>query len=595
VLNPSEPFFNKASPALLAQQTDEPEPAPALPAWPVLWLKLEGRLAILYNWRLSWWQHWAQLATYILPRRYHWLITPNTHNRGLPINQNIVDPTGTLAMRKCAGGMMSGLTSPSRKWFKLQPASSNVPLDHEAAVWLDEVESRVYDALARSNFYDSLTQMYEDLVTFGTGPMIIYEDPKNTIACYNPCAGEYFLATGSNFQVESLYRKFVMTVSQVVEMFGIDNCPPVIQSLWEQKANNLETEFIVAHAIEPNFQMDDSRSLWPKKFAYRECYWLWGIPAGQPLAVAGYDDPPFLAPRWATTSNDAYGRSPGMDALPDVMQLQVMTRRKAEAIEKQVRPPLLASTELKNEPSSIAPGHVTYVSNLGPNTGMRPIYEVKPELSYMTADIQAIQYRIKEGFFNDIFLMIDQTDPAKRMTATEVAARQQEKLQMLGPVIERVQHECLAPALARVFAIMGRRKMLPPMPESLAQAPLQIEFISMLSQAQKASATAGMEQFASIVGSMAAVQPEALDLINTDEYLRTFGNMVLVPQKVVNAPDKVQQLRAARAKAQQAAQAQEQAMTMAAGAVEGAKTLSETDMGGGMNALQAMIGGGVPA
>lgn len=591
MLNVTDPLYNRAGPSLLAKQDPDPAPPPVMSEWPVLWGKLESRLNVLYNWRLSWWQHWGYLARYILPRRYHWVVTANTQNRGLPINQDIVDPTGTLAMQKCAGGMMSGLTSPSRPWFKLRPRSPNSLLDHESAVWIDEVESLIYDTLARSNFYDSMTQMYEDLVVFGTAPMILYEDDTHVIKCYNPCAGEYFLATDSSFRVTSLFRKFTMTIMQIVDMFGAENIPPTIRALWAQKGNSLETEYIVAHAIEPNYQVEQSSSLWPKKFVFREAYWLWGIAAEAPLSVGGYDDPPFIAPRWATTSNDAYGRSPGMVAMYDIMQLQVMTRRKAEAIEKQVRPPLLASTELKNEPSSIAPGHVTYVSNLGPQSGMRPIYEVKPELAYMTADMQQIQIRIKEEFFNDLFLMIEQTDPAKRMTATEVTARQQEKLQMLGPVIERVQHEGLAPALNRVFAIMTRRGLFPPMPEALKAQPLQIEFVSMLSQAQKASATIGMEQLLTVAGSIAQVNPEVLDNFNADEFLRTYAGMTLVPQKILNSADQVAKTRQARAKAQQQKAAQESAVGMVAGATDVAKSLSETQIGGGQTALQAMISG----
>jgi hypothetical protein len=41
--------------------------------------------------RYSWWQHWSQLATYIFPRRYRWLVTPNQMNRGSPINGAIID------------------------------------------------------------------------------------------------------------------------------------------------------------------------------------------------------------------------------------------------------------------------------------------------------------------------------------------------------------------------------------------------------------------------------------------------------------------------------------------------------------------------
>lgn len=589
--------YEGAGPSLLAQQPAFMGKLKTVASWPQLNNHLQARLTGLRNWRISFWEHWALLAAYILPRRYHWLITPNTMTRGLPINGQIVDPTGTQAMRVCASGLMSGLTSPSRPWFKLKPQSQSIEIDYEMQLWFDEVESRMYQVMGASNFYDSMAQMDEDLVVFGTAPVIVYEDPRDIIRCYNPCAGEYFLAVSSALRVESLYRLFTFTVSQIVEMWTLENCPAAIQSAWQQKGASLDKEFIIAHAIEPNFPITDGKGgsleVLRGDFVYREVYWVWGQQATAPLSMRGFRDAPFVAPRWAITSNDPYGRSPAMDALPDIMQLQVQTARKAEAIEKQVRPPLLASVELKNQPSSILPGAVTYATNIGPDNGMRPIYTVKPDLQYMTMDLEAIQERIRRGFFNDLFLMISAA--TKEMTAYEVAQKQQEKLQVLGPVIERIQAEGLSPFVKRIFNVMWRRGLFPPPPASL-KGGLQIEYISMLALAQRAAATAGMERYATMVASFGATNPNAFDMIDEDEYLRTYGDMLTVPHKIIPSPEAVAETRAQRAQAQNAAAQAEQTAKLAAMGVEGAKVLSDTQIGGGQNALESMLHtGGVPA
>src|SRR5581483_7319317 len=229
-------------------------------------------------------------------------------------------------------------------------------------------------------------------------------------------------------------------------------------------------------------------------FSWREVYWIFGKDGEgmRPLSVRGFVDSPFTASRWMTQSNDAYGRSAGMDVLPDVMQLQVMTRRLAEAIEKQVRPPLVADMSLKNQPSSTLPGHVTYVQSLSAQTGMRPIYQVEPDVAAMSANILQIQQRIQRGLFNDLFLMLEQAPNAK-MTAYEVAQKVQEKLQVLGPVIESLITESLKPKLKRLFSILKRKGMIDPPPQSLRGMPLDIQFVSILALAQKAAATGGME------------------------------------------------------------------------------------------------------
>ncbi len=596
-------FYEQSSPTLLTEQVGEiTQFEPVQQWWSELRQHLETRLALLRNWRLSWWQHWALLAEYILPRRYHWLIVPNTMSRGFAVNQHIVDPTGTQAMRLCASGMMSGLCSPSRPWFKLRVRGMD-ELDHDDRVWLDEVEDRLYEIFAGSNAYDSIAQMFEDLVTFGTSPVLIYEDATEVIRLQNPCAGEYFLAVGPSFRVESFYRLFVLTIAQIVEMFGIENCPAEIQSLWSEKGGSIEIEKIVAHAIEPNFPIKSRGSTkevnpLKGKFTYREAYWLWGTQDNKPMSLMGFRDAPFIAPRWAITSNDPYGRSPGMDALPDIMQLQVETKRKAEAIEKQVRPPLLASVELKNEPSSILPGHITYVSQLDNGKGMRPIYEVQPDLQYMTLDLKEIQARIQRGFFNDLFLML-QSQGSDRMTAYEVAQRQQEKLQVLGPVIERFQNEGLSPLIKRVFNIAKRKNMLPPAPPSMHNATIQIDYISILALAQRAASTASIERVLATAGNMVAsakVSPafaDILDNIDGDETLRDYGDLLTAPNKIFRDKRLVAQIRQARDKARQTEAQNANAGLEARAAVEGAKTMSETDVGGGNSMLSAILGGGL--
>ncbi len=544
--------------------------------WVVLKGHLESRLQMLRSYRNSWMLHYQLLETYILPRRGIFINpttpTPNSMNKGQAINQNILNGTGTYAMRRCSSGLMSGLMSPSRPWFKLKPAMGDrESADADAQAWFEEVEDRIYTVAGRSNFYDSGAQMFEDLVTFGTAPMIIYEDEADVIRCYTPCCGEYLAASSSANRVESLYRQFLMTASAIVEMFGLENCPPDLQSMWQSKAGSLDVEFIVFHSIEPNFGVANGQEdvgVVEGGFEWREVYWL--ASSGQfPLSIRGFIDQPHICPRWATTSNDPYGRSAGMDVLPDVMQLQVEEARKAEAIEKMVRPPLLASMDMKNEPSSILPGHITYVNSIDATKGMRPTYTVNPEIKEMMEDIAKVEQRIREGFFNDLFMMPE--PDAKQMTAYEVSVRRQEKLQVLGPVIERLQNEALAPAIKRIFRIMERRGLLPPLPKSLQGVQIGIEYVSMLSIAQKAAASAGLQQFAATMINMEQSDPSIADKWNRDVWTDHYSENLFVPKDILNPDKVVASLRKARAAQQQ----QQEAMQQGMAAVEAAKGLGQ--------------------
>lgn len=602
--NPNKAHYEAAGATLLSLQPAEPKEKPAsqkaVDDWNKLRGHLEARLVSMRNWRASWWfENWQDLATYIEPSRSIWLTqstggwpTPNNMTRGRQINNAIVDPTGTYSVRTCAAGMMSGLASPSRPWFKVTPSLKNAGIDAEGKAWIDEVESRVYTVLAGSNFYNSFSQECTDLVVFGTGPCVIYEDEKDVIRCYNPAVGEYFLASGSTLRNDVFNRTFVMTVSQMVDFFGADNCPPDVQKLWAGKGSQLEQERIVAHSIEPNFAIGpDELGKIPGKFAWRETYWVYGSGSKYPLSLRGFVEQPFTSGRWSTQSNDPYGRSVGMDVLPDVIQLQVETLRKAEAIEKMVRPPLIASMELKNQPSSSLPGAVTYVSNLGPGAGMRSLYEVNPQIREMMEDLKEIQERIKKGFFNDVILLLS-SNPGDRRTAYEVAQLVQERLQVLGPVIENIITESLKPKLKRIFGIMQRRNMLPPPPKSM-QGGVQIEFISMLALAQKATATGGLERLVALIGNMAAVYPESKDNLDPDKFLNVMNDLLDNPQSILRSPEELKQIRAAQQAALQRAQQQQavsQSVQDASVGAQAAQTLSNTQIGGGQQALAAALG-----
>lgn len=54
-----------------------------------------------------------------------------------------------------------------------------------------------------------------------------------------------YLSVGSRLSVDTLYREFVLTVQQIVDMFGADNCPAQVRD--GCRAGGLENEFVIAH------------------------------------------------------------------------------------------------------------------------------------------------------------------------------------------------------------------------------------------------------------------------------------------------------------------------------------------------------------
>ncbi len=548
----------------------------------------QGSLEGMRSDRTGFWSHWAQLAEVYLPRRYKWFISNNPSSRGQQINQTIIDETGVKAAEVMTSGMMSGMTSPTRQWFDLGLQDLETVPFGPVKRWTAEVKRRILRVMSESNFYTQLAVLYQDLGVFGSANMIIYEDDEDIIRCYNPCLGEFFFGGGPRLDVTRNFREYTLTVYQAVLEFGIENVSDSTAALYRTGGAALQTEIVIQHGIEPNTPLsvtdsanDETFYPVPRSFTYREVYWEVANIGQKFLRVAGFREKPFVGARWDVTSNDAYGRCPGMTAMPATRQLQIQQRRKAEAIEKQVRPPMNASVSMRNEPASILPGAINYVTNIA-DAGFKPAYTVTPQIAEMVQDIQETQARVKGLFFNDLFLMISSLDTVR--TATEIDARREEKLIQLGPVIERFENEVLDPIIARIYAIMLRRGLIPEPPPEIAGMQINVQYVSMLAAAQKAAATAAMERFAAFVGNLYGVAPEALDTVDIDALLQEYADAINVPPSVIRSLKEIFALR--KAKAAQAAQAQQMQVAMAG--VQAAKTLSDTQVGGGINALMAM-------
>lgn len=542
----------------------------------------DQRIGGLRNDRYSWWVSWRELADYFMPRRYRWFISPNQANRGSPMNQRIINETGLIALRVLGAGMMAGITSPGRAWFRQTLEDADLAESQNVKLWLDETTKRMLTVFAQSNYYNSLATMYPDLGLFGSAPTIMYEDFDDVIRMYNPCAGEYFLANSDRMEIDTLAREFTLTCYQIAQRFGLENCSSDVKTAVQTGGAMLSKERVICHIIEPNTDLLPNAP-GMKGMPYREMYWEQGA-STQLLSLRGFHECPFQAPRWELSGNDAYGRSPGMDALPGNKQLQMEEIRKAQGIDKQVNPPMVADIQMKNQPASMIPGGVTYVSPSANGVGFKPAYEVRPDLQYMIQDIQGVEARIKSCLYFDLFMMISQLDTVR--TATEIDARREEKLIQLGPVLERFQNEKLSKDIDRTFGIMLRAGLFPPIPPELRGQTIKTEFIGMLAQAQRAVMTSGVERFAGFVGSLSAANPEVLDNVDWDEMVDEYAEMLAISPKIIKPYADVLKIRMQRA--QQAAEAKQAALTQAT--VEGAATLGKIPVGGGQTAAGLMLG-----
>ncbi|MBC4002721.1 portal protein [Morganella morganii] len=545
--------------------------------------QLNKQLSQLKAERLSFEPHWRELSDFTRPRSTRF--TASEVNRGDRRNSKIIDPAAVMAARTLSSGMMSGITSPARPWFRLATPDRDLMDYGPVKLWLETVEQRMNEVFNRSNLYQSLPLMYEDLGTFATGAMAVVADPQRVIRTVPFPTGSFYIANGADLSVDTAVREFSMTVRQVITEFGTDAVSDTVKSQWNSGQYGQWVN--VVHAVYPNLDRQTGK-LEAKHKAYKSVYYEATSTDDKLLRESGYDEFPIMAPRWEVNGEDVYGSScPGMVALGSVKALQLLQRRKAQMIDKITNPPLQAPASIKSQRISTIPGGINYLPMADVNNQIKPLFQIPANgTNGLLEDIQDTRQIIDHAYFVDLFRMM-QTVNTRSMPVEAVAEMREEKLLMLGPVLQRLDSELLDKLINRTFSVMAENNLLPVPPDEMQGMQLKVEYISVMAQAQKAIGVSSIERFIGFTSGIGQFSPNALDKINVDETIDAYAASIGVPPSVVATNEQVAQIRENRA--QQQAMAQQMQMTQAA--VGGAQALGNTPMDDN-SALAALAGGG---
>jgi hypothetical protein len=468
--------------------------------------------------------------------------------------------------------MMSGITNPARPWVQVRTTDPELNKHHSAKAYLDTLREAMQEVFLKSNLYTTLPRSYSNLGGYGTDCFEAEEDDETVIRFYPWPVGSYFLAANHRGVVDTGYRRFQMTCAQMIKKFGEASVSPAVRKAHDR--GEYTQWFTVIHALEPNPDYTPG-GLDSRNKAYRSVYYEEGSKKDQYLRQSGYDVKPFIASRWDLTGEDVYGISPGMDALGDVLALQLEQRRKIMVIDKHVNPPTQAPSSLEKKGVSNIPGGVTYVDIMQNGQPITPTYQTQlAGMQYLLQDIQETQARINACFYRDLFLMIS-NDDRTGITATEIAARQEEKLLALGPVYLRVNDELLDPLAHRTLQLMIDKSrpywegklngspIIPPPPPELAGADIQFEYISTMAQAMKSVGINSIERTMTFAGNMAQAFPDILDNLSGDSAIRAYADISGAPANILTDEKQVQAARMERAQQAKAQQMMNSAQQMA--------------------------------
>lgn len=478
---------------------------------------------------------WQDIADFMLGRRnFLTLDTTGGEHR----MRNIYDTTAQHASTIFASGLNALLTSSAVKWFDLVTADKQFHGNFEVQLWLEQVRDHLWQVIhaPAANFNQQVAEVYTDLVMFGTGPMFVGERPGGVFFNSRPL-GEIFVVEGNSGIVDTVYRRFHYSARQAVQHFG-DMAPAVARRAIQSDSPHQSHTYL--HLVHPNpdpiYGKRDARGM-PFTSRY--------VNVDDEVFVAppgGFWEMPYMTPRWDKDSTEPYGRGPGWNALADCKMLNQMKKTTLKAAQKAVDPPVIVPDDGVLVQLDLSPGGLNVaragVTNSDP---IRPI-EHNGRIIEGMALIENTQQQVKDAFMSQ--LMQRAADP--RMTATQVIELATKAQELAGPMLGRVQSELLEPLIDRVFGIESRAGRLPVAPDFLQGQELRVDYQSPVARAQRHGEAQAIEATVAIAAQMREVFPDVEDNIDPDEAIRSIADARGMPSRVLNTPDKVAAIRAAK-------------------------------------------------
>ena len=525
--------------------------------------ELKANLSQLIEKRSTWNEHWQEISDYFLTRKSD---VNTQRSKGDKRNIQVFDSSAVHSLELLASSLHGMLTSSANRWFALRFKEAVINEDDSAREWLEDATDKMYLAFARSNFQQEVFENYFDLITFGTSCLYIEEDSDDIIRFSSRHIKEIYISEDARGMVNCIYRRFKISAKAAVEKFGFDNLSRSIQNTFK---NTPFDEVELCHVVKPR-DMYNPKKLDKSNMPFMSAYFEYND--DHIISQGGFRDFPYVVPRYLKSSNEIYGRSPAMAALPDVKVLNKMVEISLKAAAKQVDPPLLVPDDSFTLPVRMSPGSINFF-RAGSRDRIEPLNIGANNPLGLNMEDQR-RKSIARTFHVDQ-LMIQES---RQMTATEVMSRNEEKMRILGPVMGRLQSELLQPMIIRVFSIMLRNNLFQPAPEILTGQEIDVEYVSPMALAQKGQELSSIMRRLEIFGSISQVTP-IQDYLDEKGLVKQIIRVLGLPAKMIKSDSEVEEIKAQRQQ-QQAQQAEMmQAMQEAKVAKDAApmvQTLNET-------------------
>ncbi len=504
---------------------------------------------------------WVDIARFVNPRRENIKDSQKYNLKGQRRGKDVYDGTPNAALGVWRDGMQGFLVSESLTWFRSEMDNPFLNDDDNVRIYLQDYDLGMYSAYRRSNYYAVQSEWFGDAGSIGTATLYTEEDIKRSASVHTAVhPREVFIAENKHGEVDTVYRKFMMTARQLVQKFTYEKLSDKAKN---DARNHPHEMHEIIHAVFPNDElmfgkMTDRGK--PIRSVYIESKSSQQGEIAHVLRDGGYRIDPYSVWRFRKNSDEIYGYSPAADAIIEVFALQQLGKTMLEAAQKSVDSPLNVPEEMRGN-VRMSPHGYNYFQD--PKRIITPVYT---GINYPVGVEQMDRLRalIEDKYRVNYFQMLTRMDAGKqRKTAEEIVAMKSEVAVLLGPQVDRLYHEGIKRHFEIVSDIEDRAGRLPNpddynLPDEFYEGgQININLTGPLSQASKRLFT--MQPITNTLNELgpaaAILGPEMLDVVNKDELAEIIVESGDFPQRAINSKDERRRIREERAAA--AAQAQQ--------------------------------------
>ena len=498
--------------------------------------------------RSTWEDHWQDLGELFLPRQATFTAerTPGDKRQWRQF-----DGVPMQAARGLAASLDGLLKPKSERWFSIRTDNEAVNEDDEAKEWFEFAEERMWNVIyrPRARFLQRTGAVDLSLVVFGTGILFVGDrlmDGMIDLRTF-PLKTCYMLE-GADGQIDTLFRRFKLTARQAAQQFGEDRIGKETRDLLKSAA---DTECDFMHVVMPR---EDRRFDGAPQLAMPfASFWI-DVKSKHTMREGGFQEMPYIVPRWDVTDDEVYGRSPAMVALPDASTLMQQAKTLLRAGHNAVDPPMLFPNDGMSSPLRTWPGSRTpYDPSILANThGRSPVFPLEngAKIPLGREMQQDSRDSVQAAFFRNVLQLPTQ---GPQMTATEILERREEFIRVIGPTFGRLESDYTYPMVDRIFNILlraGQFGTLDDIPDILSDREIVFELTSPLTRAMKRVETAGLRQTQEDLAGLIEFDPTILDNYDLDVIAREVPEANGVPTSWLRQKDTVTKLRKDRAQQQ---------------------------------------------